>query len=126
MVHQRGGHGDLIVCQHSARLVELVHMNACFERRPAFLTDACLDVDGIHLYKCIHHPGDAGWAVEMHCRVQATGPGQPHHVEQIGVVVRVVMGQEDIAQHRQADAGLGQLLRHAVAAIDEIRLPVDH
>ncbi|MBB4604551.1 hypothetical protein GGR59_000756 [Xanthomonas arboricola] len=35
------------------------------------------------------------------------------------------MGQEDVAQRRQADAGFGQLLCNAIAAVDQLGLPVD-
>lgn len=125
MIHQRRGDGDLVVLQHRAGLVELVHMDQLLERRAAFFADARIDVDGIHLDERIHHPGDTGRAIEMHRCLQTAGPRQPDHVEQVGVVVGVVMGEKDIAQRRQANAGLGQLLCNAVAAVDQVGLPVD-
>src|SRR5207253_3966404 len=61
-------------------------------------------------------------------RAETCYPRQPDQVAVVGVVIRVVVRDEDMAQRRERHSGQGQLPGNAIAAIDHVRdvLADDH
>ncbi len=58
--------------------------------------------------------------MQRHLRVEACGPGEQWQRDQIRGVVRMVVGQEDVAQSAKGQPRQHHLAPHAVAAVHHV------
>jgi hypothetical protein len=125
MPDQRSGHLDVLVLEHEARRGQLVDWNQRRQRNPPFVGDARVDVGGIHLEEQARHLLERRRPPGVDARAQPRGPREPHQIAVVGRVIRVLVGQEDVAQGGQRNAGERELPGDAVAAVDHVGGAVD-
>ena len=99
MIDERGRDLQVLVLQDQAALASARgRWTSGHERHPALVGDAGLDVVGVHLEEEPRHLLERRRPPGVDPRPQARGPGQPDQVAVVGVVVRMVVGEEDVAQ----------------------------
>ena len=78
-----------------------------------------------HLEEQLGDPRQRRRSPRIHRRLERIPPRQQEEIAVVRVVIRVVMGDEDVAE-RAEDTGRHHLPRDAVAAIDHIPAIADH
>ena len=91
--------------------------------RAAWVVDPGGDVEIIEREELPSHARERGRTPRVHRRAETRGPRQQQQVAVIGVVVGVVVGEEDVPEGRQRHAGADELPRHTVAAVHHVRRP---
>jgi hypothetical protein len=125
MVGERRRDRHHVVLHHHAPFRELVDLDQRRQRDAPFVRAARLDVKGVHLEEEPGHPLERRGTPGVDARAQPGSPGEPDQVAVVGVVVRVVVGQEHVAQPVEGDTGQDELARDAVAAVDHVGRVVD-
>src|SRR6266478_4473103 len=120
----RSGHFQVLVLHDWTCLDQLVYVNERDERAPALVGDARLDVGGIHLEEEPGHLLERRRPPRVDARAQPGRPCQPDEIAVVGIVIRVVVRDENVSQVRQRNTGEHQLARDAIAAIDHVRTVV--
>ena len=87
--------------------------------RPGFIRHPDFDVARVQLEEEIRHLRKRGRAVEVDRSLQGA-PGEEQQVSEVGIVVRVVMGDEGGAKPGEREVGRNHLPGDAVAAVDEV------
>ncbi len=125
MLDESAGHGHVVVFQDHAGFAQFVRTDQGHEGWPAFVRDAGIDVVGVHFEEQPGHAVERGRAPGIDVVLQAGGPGEKQQVAVIGIVVGVLVGEEDVTDGGEGQAGLRVLAGDAVAAIDDIGDVVD-
>src|SRR5262245_34967230 len=119
-----GRHLHAIVLEDFAALRDLVRTHERRERRPALVGDARLDVERVGLEQQARHPLERRRAVRVHRR-EPRGPAEQPQRTVAGVVIRVLVRDEDRAELADRQLRERQLSRDAVPAVDEINAIAD-
>ena len=125
MAHQCGGHLDVLVLEHEARRGQLVDVNQRRQRiRPSSAMRVSMSAAFISKNRRVIFSSGGGPQVSTRV-AQPRRPREPHQVAVVGRVIRVLVGQEDMAEGRQRNAGERELPRDSVAAVDHVGRAVD-
>jgi len=125
MVHGGAAHDDLIVFHDGAAFLQLVRVHQRPERRAPFVGDPDVDVRRAHLEEEVRHAGERRRPPRVDLGSQARRPCEQHEGAEVGVVIGMMMRDEEMADSCEVDAGEHHLPRDAVAAIDHVRGAVD-
>ena len=98
MIDERGGDRDVPVRRHRAALAKLVDVHERCKLCPAFSGDADVKAGRIHLEEELRHPCERRRSPGIDARVQTGRPREQDQVAVVGGVVRMLMGDEDMAQ----------------------------
>jgi hypothetical protein len=63
----------------------------------------------------------SGGGPHVSTRVRRPTVQASHHVAVVGVVIRMLVRDEDVTQHRQRHASEGKLTGHTITAVDHVR-----
>src|SRR4029077_5078578 len=96
MVYERSGGRYVLVPHDFAVLVQLVDMNQRNERHPPLIGDTRLDVRRVHFEEQPGHLLERWGDPRVDSRSFYGGPSQPEQVAVIGVMVRVMVREEDV------------------------------
>src|SRR5438874_342255 len=87
----------------------------------ALVRDPRVDVIRVHLEEKTRHLLERRWSPSVEPRAQAGRPGKQDEVAIVGVVIRMMVRNEDVPELGQGHSGEDELARHAIAAVDDIR-----
>jgi hypothetical protein len=90
------------------------------QRHAPFVRDPGADVVGVGLEEQFRHARQRRRPPGVDALAEPRGPRQEQEIPVVGVVVRMMMGDENVPDVRQRHAGENQLARHAIAAVDDI------
>ena len=89
-------------------------------RVPSVVCHPGVDVVHVHLEEQLRHLLERRWSPRVHPRRQASRPREPNQISVVGVVVRMLMRQEDMTQTGQRHTRECQLACDSVPAIDHV------
>jgi hypothetical protein len=95
------------------------------EWHPSLVGDAGVDVVCVHLEEQTRHLRKRRRTPRIDATPQTGRPCNQQQVAVVGVVIRMVVSEEDMAKSGQSHSGLIQLCRNSVTAINDIRHVVD-
>jgi hypothetical protein len=122
MLHARTGDLQVVVLHHGAGSCELVRVHERHERLASFVGDANVHVGRAHLEEEPRDPLDRRWSVRIDAMTHAARPREQQQVAVVGIVIGVMMRDEDIAQCAERKTGEHELPRHAVGAVDHVEI----
>lgn len=124
MVVDRSCHPDAIVAEDFAGRRDLVRPDERRERCAALVRNPRLDVEGVRLEQQPRHLLERGRPVHVHGR-QPRRPSEQPQRSVPGVVVRMLMRDEDRAKLADRQLRERELPRDAVSAVDQVDAIVD-
>src|SRR6476660_6128866 len=101
MVDQSGGHLYIFVLHHQPALLEFMSMYEWTERRPSLVLDPRANVVAVHLEEQLRHPHERRRSPGVNPRREPRGPREPEQVAVVGVVVGMLVSDEDVSQLEQ-------------------------
>jgi hypothetical protein len=119
VLDQRGGDAHLLVGVDDARPGDLPRVDEPGEAGAALVTHPGVDVVPVGRHEVHQDLLQRGRPDHRHRRDEP-GPSEQEEGADIGVVVRMMVGDADRAQSREGHARPVQLPRDAVAAVDEV------
>ena len=125
MVDERGGDLDPLIRDDDARRRYLVRLNQRRQGDPPLVGDTGLDVEGVELEVETRHLRQGRRSVRAHVTPKPAGPGEQEKVPVVGIVIRVVMGDEDVGEVSEIDSGGDELPGNAIAAVNDVSAVVD-
>ena len=120
------GDGDVVGLQHHAVGIDVLGDQQLAQVGPAFVGDARLDVELVHLPIGFRHRFGALGTERMDRRFQPGRPGVIGEVAVFEIVIRVQVAEQDVFDRVQRDFRGGELMTDTHAAIEHDRRVVHH
>jgi hypothetical protein len=124
MRHGRARDGHQVVFHDRAAPRDLVRMDERRQRRAALVAHAHGDVGRAHVEKLLRHARQRRRSPRIHRRRQPVAPREQQQVAVVGVVIRMMVRDEDVPE-RPEHARDRHLTRDAVAAVDHVAAIAD-
>ena len=126
VIVERSGDADAVVLEDFSGGGDLVRPHQGRERRPALVPHAQIDIEPVCVEQLLRHVGQRRRAVDVHGARQPAGPAKKKQWSIPGVVIRVLVRDEDGAQVTQRQLRERKLPCDAIAAVDQVDAVADN
>src|SRR5262245_12666377 len=126
MVHEGRRDGQVLVSHEWAPVAELVNVDQWHQRHPVLVDDPDVDVSRVHFEEQPGHLLERWRSPSIDTGKPPRAPRKPNEVPVVGIVVRMMVREENVPESGHRHSSKRELARDAVAAIDDIRRVVRH
>jgi hypothetical protein len=105
MRHYRSGDLHVLIVHHCAGFFYFMRVDERRERGMSFIRDVRIDISSAHLQEQTRYLLEGRWSPCIESRVASHNPRQRYQIAVVGVVIRVMVCDENVSQSGYGHAG---------------------